>query len=598
MPRLVPVEVAPHVVLKLPVEEAMRIQEEREGRRRGIEPRPARAASPRVQIVCQNWKEDRIIPRMARALSSALGWSLGSEIDPSADVIYLSGYFQATRLRAWPAVPVAAYFTHREEEPPGNAKAALFDRVAARVQLRVVTCRLYGDQLAGYGPTAVCAAPLERERFSIVPRERGRRPVVGLSGFTYPNQRKGQDLIATVLDSDVGRRVEWVASGRGWPVKTQRRTWDEMPAFYQGLDVLVIPSRVEGIPMPPLEALACGVSVVIPRGVGLLDELPDLAGIHRYERGDAEDLARALEEAVDARGQVQPEALREATAPYSVDAWVSDHARAFAEHLGVRTPEPSGPVPHARPVYSGESRRGIYCVAFGEPARASARRMMESAKRYMPEVPICLAAASPIGPEDLFVDQPDSDVGGRRAKLRAYELSPDRWQSVLYLDVDTEVASGDVRRYFDWIEDGWEFVICKDPHLMDSVADFARRNNRAEMRELLQTIKTSQALGINGGVWAFGRSERIAGFFRRWQTEWEKHAQRDQGALLRALYADPLRVMWLGNEWNTFPKYEKGIATAGLYHYPGRARRWKGQLPGRIDSPEAWAVVRAQGAAR
>ena len=60
---------------------------------------------------------------------------------------------------------------------------------------------------------------------------------------------------------------------------------------------------------------------------------------------------------------------------------------------------------------------------------------------------------------------------------------------------------------------------------------------------------------------------------------------------MRALYADPLKVFWLGNEWNTFPKYCKGLTTAGLMHYPGDARRWDGMIPGRIDSPEAWAMV-------
>ena len=75
---------------------------------------------------------------------------------------------------------------------------------------------------------------------------------------------------------------------------------------------------------------------------------------------------------------------------------------------------------------------------------------------------------------------------------------------------------------------------------------------------------------------------------------WERHAQRDQGALIRALYTDPLKVLVLGNEWNTFPKYTKGIKTAGLMHYPGRARRWKGMIPGRIDSSVAWKMVKEE----
>jgi len=99
------------------------------------------------------------------------------------------------------------------------------------------------------------------------------------------------------------------------------------------------------------------------------------------------------------------------------------------------------------------------------------------------------------------------------------------------------------------------------------------------------------ALQLNGGVWAFGRNTRVERFFNRWRAEWEVYAQRDQGALFRALYADPLKTLVLGNEWNTFPKYTKGITTAGLMHYPGDARRWAGMIPGRIDSDAAWQMT-------
>lgn len=126
---------------------------------------------------------------------------------------------------------------------------------------------------------------------------------------------------------------------------------------------------------------------------------------------------------------------------------------------------------------------------------------------------------------------------------------------------------------------------------MDTMHAFRRSNNLAELAETETEICTLHTLQYNGGVWAFGRSERTAAFFERWQVEWERHAQRDQGALIRAMYSDPLKVYVLGNEWNTFEKYSKGIKTAGLMHYPGRARRWKGLIPGRIDSQIAWDRV-------
>ena len=233
-------------------------------------------------------------------------------------------------------------------------------------------------------------------------------------------------------------------------------------------------------------------------------------------------------------------------------------------------------------------------VAFGEPAKFCARKLMASIKRYIPEIPVALCSDEPMttGVADVWVKGKDSDVGGRRAKLLAYDNTPAEWDAVLYLDADTEIVPpADVLRFFEWIEDGWEFVICKDPHLMDTLRSYRRRNNVAEMEELKRSFGTLNALMYNGGVWAFGRGERIARFFERWRAGWEEKAGRDQGPLLRAMYQDPLRVLLLGNEWNTFAKYSRGVETAGLRHYPGRARRWKGLINGRIDGPDAWKAV-------
>lgn len=564
----------------------------------------------RVHIVCTNYNEDRIIPRMARALRDSLGWTLSSA-PAKCDALYLSGYFEGQKLKPWPDVPVAAYFTHREEQPPGNAKAKLFDAMAARVQLRIVTAAMYADMVAEHGPTVQAAAPLERERFVIAPPPGGRLPVVGLSGYTYSNKRKGEDLVKGMIESAIGQRVEWRASGRGWPVPTKRYTWADMPSFYQGLDVLVVPSRVEGIPMPPLEALACGVRVVVPRGVGLLDELPDVAGIYRYERGDLDSLLAALELAAFPGEPVDREALRAATAPYSMERWVADVGGAVAGMLGGLAEDNAGIVESCEPEAVGEaapavgepvergtgSARGIYCVAFGAPARACAVRMIESVRRHMPDIPICLGAAEPLGLEDVWVQIEDSDVGARRAKLMAYEATPAEWDSVLYLDADTELIAP-VYQFFEWAEDGWDLCICKDIGEMDKLRIFARKATGEEMRATLRQVGTLDALQLAGGVWSFARNERTERFFAAWRAEWERWAQRDQGALLRALHAEPLRVWTLGNEWNTFTKFLPADISAGVLHYAGDARRWGGQLPGRIDSPAAWQAVRRWESAR
>ncbi len=286
-----------------------------------------------VNIICRNLNEDRVIPRFSRYLRDHLGWILTAKPDSSAEAYYLSGYFEAPLLRPWPVnKPVAAYFTHRETEPPGNGKAKMFDELAAKVNLRIATAAMYAEYLSGFGPTMQINPPVEREHFNI-PKQRNRRMVAGFSGYTYSNKRKGEDLARILTSSRNSHSVEWRASGRGWPVVTRRYPWSAMPAFYGSLDVLVVTARVEGVPMPPLECMACGVSVVVPRGVGLLDELPNIAGIHRYMVGNGQDCLRALDEALEMRSKVDREALREATSLYNIKSWCEQHRRTFEENF-------------------------------------------------------------------------------------------------------------------------------------------------------------------------------------------------------------------------------------------------------------------------
>lgn len=283
-----------------------------------------------VNVVCRNMNDDRVIPRFSKYLRDHLGWLLTTRMDPDAEAYYLSGYFEAQLVKQWPDRPVAAYFTHKEEYPPGNSKAKLYESVAKRVNLRIATAAMYAGPLSSYGPTAQITPPVERHRFTM-PARLNKVVVAGFSGYTYANKRKGEDLARAVIASKVGRSIQWRASGRNWPVPTRKYLWSEMPAFYQSLDILVVAARVEGVPMPPLECLACGVSVVVPRGVGLLDDLPDIPGIHRYKRGDAKDCIRALQEAVKMRPAVNRRALRAATEPYTIAAWCEQHRQAFEE---------------------------------------------------------------------------------------------------------------------------------------------------------------------------------------------------------------------------------------------------------------------------
>lgn len=283
-----------------------------------------------VHIVCLRIDADRILPRMARYLRDNLGWSANGVPDPNATVNYFMGYGDGYHFYPrWHKTPTAALFTHREAD--GSGKAALWDAAAREVALRVVIAKQQEAMLAPYGAVARVGAPIELDHFTIHPHGPHERPVVGVSGWVTSSARqtgrKGDALIAQLAASDLGKRLDLRAAGVGWPVQTTGYGWPAMPTFYQSLDVYICPSLNEGGPAGPLEALACGIPVVIPVGVGLMDELPTMPGIHHYPRGDFESLCMALEAAL--RTPYAPADLRAAVSQWSVAAWCEAHRAAF-----------------------------------------------------------------------------------------------------------------------------------------------------------------------------------------------------------------------------------------------------------------------------
>jgi len=543
-----------------------------------------------IHIVCRNWKDDRVLPRFTRYLMQAHGWTASAEADPHATVNYLVAYFEYQKVKSALSLPFAAYMTHREEGD--NAKSQLYDQAAGAATLRVAMNQAQLAGLKRFGNSMALPLPLETENFVPRPHPPAKQPVVGLSGYTYANGRKGEALISALKDID---GIELKASGRGWSVPTKMYKWHEMPDFYRSLDLFVCTSLVEGGPMTTLEALSCGVPVVIPSGVGIHDELPKVPGIYRYARGDTKSLIAAVEKALRELGAHKPDALRNATEPHSVEAWCRANIDMFETFIdkSVITPPKTTP--------SGTGKAGVYVVAFGEPARAEALRCINSIHKQMKGIPVALCSDRALGPEDVLIQKPDADIGGRIAKLSVYDYAPQDWEYILYLDADIEIVTPAPMFYFDVLRDGWEFAICKDAHLHDTLSDLQRRNNFEEVRQTIAFTGTGESLQINGGAWSFRRNANTKKFFALWLKEWNVYKGRDQGALIRALYTHPLRTYWLGSEWNTLitlkgHEYPPGKAgSAGVLHRVGKARRWTGQVPAGkgLTDPEAWAMVKA-----
>ena len=134
-------------------------------------------------------------------------------------------------------------------------------------------------------------------------------------------------------------------------------------------------------------------------------------------------------------------------------------------------------------------------------------------------------------------------------------------------------------------------AICKNPDRFHVASQMRRSDNGDECELTFRQIGTDQVIQLNGGVFCFQRNERTKRFFHAWEREWRRFGKRDQGALLRSLFQNPLKLYVLGNEWNTITRYDSPDRAAWLLHYPMTARRWRGVVHYRLDDREAWKAV-------
>lgn len=278
-----------------------------------------------VHIVTPDWESDWIIARLVAHLLKAYGWSVSKLPDESADCNIFFPYLEWRHTKIKSTL-TAAWFTHREENWP--VKAAQWDDAAKHLSLRMTPAKKYLVGLAQYGLSVQIYHPVELDMFRIRKRKRRKRPVLGVAGFTYKQSgRKGEFLLERLREEE-GKRFVLKGAGIGWPIPTIHYPWKDMPGFYQSLDVYICTALVEGGPVPPLEALACGIPIVIPEGVGAMDELPTMEGIYHYLRSDYDDLLGAIREAVEYPGC--PEELRAVVEPYTIKRWANEWEKALA----------------------------------------------------------------------------------------------------------------------------------------------------------------------------------------------------------------------------------------------------------------------------
>ena len=263
-----------------------------------------------IKIADRGW----ILEKCAKEIAAkAENVTYNTEIEPSADIQYYINYSARTR-RVSPIE--IAFFTHSERDP--TARQRYFD-AAAEVDHCICMSARYANELIEYGiaPEKITTIAPGVDLDLFYPKVR-----IGVVGRTYHTGRKGESLVAQVMDVP---GIEWCFTGSGWPGPSAHVPDGGMPDFYNSLDYVLVPALYEGGPMAVLEGLACGIPI-ITSDVGWAYEYPHIP----FENGNADSLRRVLESVVAER-----EALRASILPHSWVAWAHAHLNLF-EKMGTK----------------------------------------------------------------------------------------------------------------------------------------------------------------------------------------------------------------------------------------------------------------------
>ncbi|KXG87405.1 glycosyltransferase [Agrobacterium bohemicum] len=231
---------------------------------------------PNIRIVTEppGW----IMHRKAEEIAKYMGTARINQDFPEADIHYYVnyGYFN----RRPDSGIVVANFTHYDPDHLGEK----FISVAKEVDHCIAVSEETAKVLTGFG--------IPRSKITVirVGADRSFQPklTVGVVGRVYPGRRKGEDIIKQLLDdSDLMEQVQVVASKEGWGAPVW--SFAHIADFYRAIDFLLVPSRLEGGPVPFMEALACGTMAIAPE-VGVVPEFPHVS----YPTGDVQTLRETL----------------------------------------------------------------------------------------------------------------------------------------------------------------------------------------------------------------------------------------------------------------------------------------------------------------
>jgi glycosyltransferase involved in cell wall biosynthesis len=268
----------------------------------------------KIRIVTE--KKGWILHRMATEIARLHAETRINRRWPDADIHYFInyGYYKPPKRKSL----TVATFTHYDPDH----LADIFLDVAKKVDHCVAISESTRTQMIELGVPATKITKI------LIGADSRYRPVLtlGLAGRTYSGGRKGEALVAEIIkDSDLMDGVEIIATQPGWgvPVHSER----DMQNFYRRLDYLLVPSLIEGGPVPFMEALACGVPAIAPP-IGVIPEFPHI----EYETGNVESLKLVIQKEKE-RILTPREELARSMKPFNWDNWAQSHIRLFSQLL-------------------------------------------------------------------------------------------------------------------------------------------------------------------------------------------------------------------------------------------------------------------------
>lgn len=229
--------------------------------------------------------------------------------DDNADPGALINYYITYSARRQKVSPIeVGLFTHIENVP---ATRKLFFDTARNMTHCVCMSDIYTQTMHDNGIHNVSTINPGVDLENFTPKLQ-----IGVVGRTYKTGRKGEALVASLLDIPW---IKWHFTGEGWPGPALNLPYDKMPDFYRKMDYILVPALYEGGPMCVIEALACGTDVIAPP-IGWVSQFEHI----EYKTGDAEDLRRVLTALYEKK-------LRKAqgVAHLTWDAWADQHHLLF-----------------------------------------------------------------------------------------------------------------------------------------------------------------------------------------------------------------------------------------------------------------------------